>query len=169
MSVVKGEFVWWTNSSRSFDTCPLKAFIMKSICSFIICIFATMYGDAVSVTDGWLVSYRSCLLGALLPSSPSQSLLLTLVPSYSSPQLLGPTFLWRSCSSKSWFCLLRHSTAATRVYTCLSRTVTCDSLLLSVAIKRVSTIQLFVQEVVIWLVFSLSPKTAPIDDVKNRQ
>ena len=111
--------------------------------------------------DGW------CLVA--LVYSRHCCLLVPLVPSYSSPQLLGPTFLWRSCSSKSWFCLLRHSTAATRVYTCLSRTVTCDSLLLLVAIKRVSTIQLFVWEVVIWLVFSLSPKTTPIDDVKNHQ
>ena len=59
-----------------------KAQHMKSILSFIICISATMYGGAVSVTDGWLVS---CLLEALLLSGPSWSLLSALVPSYSSP------------------------------------------------------------------------------------
>ena len=48
---------------------------MKSIRSFIICISTTMYGGAVSVTDGRLVSCRSCLLGALLLLGPSWSLL----------------------------------------------------------------------------------------------
>ena len=157
---VKGESIWWTNSSRSFNTRSLRVFIMKSIRSFIICIFATMYGSALSATDGRLVSCRFYLLGALLPSSPSWSLLLALVPSCSSPRLLGPTFLWCSCSSRSWFCLVRRSTTAVRVCTYLSRAVVHGSslLLLLVAIERVSTIQLFVWEVVIWLLlFSRFP------------
>ena len=137
----------------SIDTCPLRAFIMKSIHSFIICIFATMYSCAVSVTDERLVSCCFCLLEALLPFGPSWFLLSAPVPSWSFPQLLGPTFLWPSCSSKSWFCLVRHSTFAARVYSCLLRAVVHGSspLLLLVAIERVSTIQHFVWEVVIWL------------------
>ena len=73
MGVVNGESVWWTSSSSSFDTRPLRAFIMKSILSFITCISATICGGAVSVTDGWLVFYRSFLLKALLSSGPSLS------------------------------------------------------------------------------------------------
>ena len=71
MGAVNGESVWWTSSSRSFNTHPLRAFIMKSILSFIICISTTIWGGAVSVPIGRLVSYRSCLLGAwpfLFPS-----------------------------------------------------------------------------------------------------
>ena len=137
--------------------CPFKAFIMKSILSFIIYIFATIYGGAVSVTDGRLVSCRSCLLGALLPFGPSRSFLSALVPSYSSSWLLGLASLWCSYSSRSWFCLVRHSTATARVCTCLSRVVVHGSspLLLLVAIERVSIIQLFVWEVVIWLLLFL--------------
>ena len=125
---------------------PLRAFIMKFIISFIICIFATICDGAVSAMDGRLISYHSCLLGALLPSSPSWSLLSAPVPSCSSPWVLGPASLWRNYSSRSWFCLVRHSTAVAKVCTCLSREVMHGSspLFLSVAIKRVSTIQLFV-------------------------
>ena len=75
-SAVKGESIRWTNSSRTFDTHPSRAFIMKSIRSVIICISVTMYGDVVSVTDGRLVSCRSCLFEALLPSGPASTLLL---------------------------------------------------------------------------------------------
>ena len=81
---VKGKSVLWTNSSRSLDTCPLRAFIIKSVISFITCISATMCGGTVSMTDGRLVSYHSCLLGALLPFSPSRSFLSALVLSCSS-------------------------------------------------------------------------------------
>ena len=70
-AAVKGESVRWTNSSRSFDSRRLRAFIMKSILSFIICISVTICDGVVSVTDGQLVSCRSSLLGALLPSGPS--------------------------------------------------------------------------------------------------
>ena len=145
---------------------------MKSIISFIICISATICGGAVSVMDGRLVSCHSCLLGALLPSGSSRSLLSTLVPSYSSPWLLGPTSLWRNCSSKSWLRLVRRSTATARVCTCLSRAVVCGSSpwWLLVTIERVSTIQLFVREVVVWLLLQESfPQMEPIDDAKNRQ
>ena len=153
MGAVKGESVRWTNTSRLLDTRPLRAFIMKSIIFFIICIFATMCASVVSAMDGWLVSCRSCQLRALLPSSHSWSLLSTLVPSYPSLWLLGPTFLLRNYSSRSWFYLVRRSTAVARVYTCLSRAVVRGSSpwLLLVVIEQVSTIQLFVWEVVVWL------------------
>jgi len=78
---VKGESIHWTSSSRSLNTRPLKAFIIKSIYSFIICISTTMHGGTVSTADGRLVACRSCQLGALLPSSPSWFLLSVLVPS----------------------------------------------------------------------------------------
>ena len=81
IGAVKGESVQWTNSLRLLDTRPLRAFIMKSICSFIICTSVTMCGGVVYVVDGWLVSCSSCLFEALLPSGPSQSLLSMLVPS----------------------------------------------------------------------------------------
>ena len=152
---VKGESVWWTNSSRLLDTRPLRAFIMKSIHTFIICISAIMCGGVVFTTDGRLESCPSSLLGALLPSGPSWSLILTLVPFCSSLWLLGLASLWHSYSSRPWFYLVRRCTAVSRVYTCLSRAVVHGSslLLLLVAIEQVSTIQLFVWEVVAWLLF----------------
>ena len=82
---VSGEFVLWTSSSRLFDTRSLRAFIMKSIISFIICISTTICGGLVFAMDGRLVSCHSCLLGALLPSGPSRSLLSALVPFCSFP------------------------------------------------------------------------------------
>ena len=156
---VNGESIWWTSSSRSFNTRPLRAFIMKSILSFIICISTTICDSAVSAMDGWLVSYRSCLLKALLPFGHSWSLLLALVSSCSSSWLLGPASLWLICSSRLWFCSVRRSTVAARVYTCLSRTVVRGSSLwlLLVAIERVSTIQLLIWEVVIWLLLFSFP------------
>ena len=133
---------------------------MKSIISFIICISATTCGGAVSVMDGRLVSCRSYLLRAWLPSSPSRSLISALVPSCSYPWLLGPTSIWRNCSSRSWFCLVRRSATAARVCTCLLRVTMhgFSPVWLLVAIKQVSTIQLFIWEVVIWLLlfYSLS-------------
>ena len=156
MDVVKGESVRWTKSSRSLDTRPLRVFIIKSIHSLIICISATMWGGTMSAVDGRLTSDRSSLLGALLPSGPSWYLLSTLVPSWSSFWVLCPAFLWRSCSSRSWFYLVRCSTAVMRVWTCLLRVVG-HSLspwtLLVVAIKRVSTMQLYVREAIVWLIF----------------
>ena len=71
MDVVKGDLVRWTKSSRSLDTYPLRAFIIKSIRSFIICIFVTMWGRAMSAVNGRLTSGRSGLLGAWLPFGPS--------------------------------------------------------------------------------------------------
>ena len=156
---IKGEFVRWTNLSRSLDTHPLKVFIMKSIIFFIICILATMCGGAVFMMDKRLVSCRSCLLGALLPSSPSLSLLSVLVPSCFSLWLLGPASLCCSCSSKSWFCLVRCSTTAARVCTYLSRAVVHGSSILLVAIEWVSLMQLFIWEAVVWpLVYFLPHK-----------
>ena len=84
MDVLKGESVWWTKLSRSLDTRLLRAFIIRSIRSFIICISATMWGGAMSAIDGRLTSGRSGLLRALLPFGHSWYLLFALVPSWSS-------------------------------------------------------------------------------------
>ena len=125
---------------------------MKFILSFIIYISTIVCGGVVSTMDGRLVSWHSCLLRALLPFGPSRSLFSALVPSCSSLWLLGLVSLWRSYSSRSWFCLVRRSTTTAKVCTCLSRAVRGSSpLLLLVAIERVSTIQHFVREVVVWL------------------
>ena len=70
---VNGELVLFSNSSRSLDTRPLRAFIITSICSFIACIFAIISGGVVSMRDGRLRFCRSGLLGALLPSGLSGS------------------------------------------------------------------------------------------------
>ena len=113
--VVKGASIQWTKSSRSLDTRPLRAFIIRYNCSLIICISATMWGRAMSAVDGRLTFGWSGLLGALLPSNLSWYLFSTLVPSWSSAWVLCPVFLWRSCSSRSWFYLVRHSTVAVRV------------------------------------------------------
>ena len=143
IGAVKGESVQWTNSLTLFDTCPLRVFIMKFILSFIICISAIMCGGAIYATDRRLVSYRSCLLRTLLPSGPSRSLLSAvcwvLVTSCFSPWLLCLVFLWRSCFSRSWFCLVRRSTATARVCTYLLRVVAHGSSpwLLLVTIERV--------------------------------
>ena len=102
---VNGESIRWTKSSRSLDTCPLWAFIMKSIRSFIIYILTTMWGGTVSVTNGQLVSCRSGLLGALLTFRPFWFLLSVLVLSWSSFWLSIVVFFWCNCSSKLWFCL----------------------------------------------------------------
>ena len=127
------------------------------------------------IYDGWMAGILSLLpTWALLPSGPFQSLLSALAPSCSSLWLLGLASLWRSCSSKSWFCLVRHSRDTTRVCTYLLRAVVCglSLVLLLVAIEQVSTIQLFVWEVLIWLLLLSRlnfPQTAPTDDAKNRQ
>ena len=113
----------------------------------------------------------TCLLGALLPSGPSWSLLSALVPSWSSSWVLSFAFFWRSCSSRSWFCLVRRSTAAVRVWTYLSRAMVhglSPWMLLVVAIEWVNTMQLFVWEAIVCLTSSF-PQTAPTDDAENRQ
>ena len=58
-------------NGEQVDTRPLRAFIIKSIISLIIYISATIWGGAISVAEGQLMSCRSGLLEALLPSSPS--------------------------------------------------------------------------------------------------
>ena len=73
-SVVNGESVRRTKSLRSLDTLPLRAFIIKFIRSFITCISVTMWGEVVLVMNGRLMSCRSRLLKALLPSSSFWSL-----------------------------------------------------------------------------------------------
>ena len=154
--MVKGESVRWTKSSRSLDTRSLRAFIIRSICSLIICISATMWGGAMFAVDGRITSGRSGLLGASLPSGSSWYLLSVLVPSWSSSWVLCPAFLWHSYSSRSWFCLVRRSTVALRVWTCLFRAMgrgSSPQTLLVVAIKWVSTMQLYVWEAIVWLIF----------------
>ena len=143
-AVVNGESVRLTRSSRSLDTRPLRAFIITSICSFIACISTKMRGGVASTSDGMLTFHRSNRLGALLPFGPSRSRCSTLESPRSSAILLS-AFRY-SCSSKTWFCLVRRSTATVKTYTCFSRAVGCDSssgTLLMVAIDRVSTMQLF--------------------------
>ena len=71
--VVNGESVLFTKSSRSLDTRPLRTFIITYICSFIVCISATMGGGVVSMRDGRLKFCRSGLLSVLLPSGLSCS------------------------------------------------------------------------------------------------
>ena len=81
---MNGESVRLTRSSRSLDTHPLKAFIITSICSFIACISTATGGGVISVRDGRLTFCGSGLLKALLPSGPSRSCRLALVPFWSS-------------------------------------------------------------------------------------
>ena len=143
-AAVNGESVWLMRSSRSLDTRPLKAFIITSICSFIACISAKTGGGVASTRDGMLMFRRSSRLGVLLPSSLLRSRRLALESPRSSTILLSA--FQCSCSSKTWFCLVRRSTAAVRTYTCFSRAVSCglsSGILLMVAIDRVSTMQLF--------------------------
>ena len=124
-TAVNGESVRLTRSSRSLDTCPLRAFIITSIYSFIACISAKTGGGVVSTRDGMLTFCRSSRLGALLSSDPSRSRHSTLESSRSSAILLS---VFRcSCSSKTWFCFVRHSTAVVKICTCFSRAVGCGS------------------------------------------
>ena len=120
--IVNGKSVLFTKSSRSLETRPLRAFIMTSICSFIAYISAKIGGGAVSVREGMLKFRRSGLLGLLLPSGLSSPLRSELSPWFSSWTLCHAS-LWRSCSSRSRFCFVRRSTAAARVWTCLSNAV----------------------------------------------
>ena len=125
--MVNGESVRWTKSSRSLNTLSLSAFIIKSIRSFIICISATMWGGAVTVMDGWLMSCDSDLLEALLPFDPSWFLRSALVLSWSTSWVPITAFFYRNYSSRSWFCLVRCSTVAVRVWIYLFRAVGCSS------------------------------------------
>ena len=129
--VVKGESVQWTSSLRSMDTCPLMAFIIIYILSFIICMSCTICNALPSSSDQRLMSFHwSRLLATLLSSlfslswwSPVEGwLLLRLSCSCSSQCSLGHhSFLWFSCYSDSWLSWVSRLTAATRVYTCLSK------------------------------------------------
>ena len=71
MGIVNGESVLFTKSSRSLETCPLRAFIIASICSFIACISAKIGGRVGSMREGMLKFRRSGLLDLLLPSGLS--------------------------------------------------------------------------------------------------
>ena len=143
-AAVNGESVRLMRSSRSLDTHPLRVFIITFICSFIACISVKTGGRVASTRDGMLTFHCSSRLGALLPSGPSRSRRSALESPRSSAILLSAFRC--SCSSKTWFCLVRRSTAAVRTYTCFSRAVGCGSssgTLLMVAIDRESTMQLF--------------------------
>ena len=124
-AVVNGELVRLTRLSRSLDTRPLRAFIITSICSFIACISSKIGGGVASTRDGMLTFRCSSRLGALLPSGPSRSRCSALESPRSFAILLSAFRC--SCSSKTWFCLVRRSTAAVRTYTCFSRAVGCGS------------------------------------------
>ena len=109
------------------------------------------------IYDGWIASILSARGIAAFwsfsvsPFGISAFLLLsvTVRPSIALVQL----FL------QAMVCLVRHSTATTRVYTCLSRAVVRGSspLLLLVAIERVSTMQLLVWKALIWLLLLSRP------------
>ena len=107
------------------------------------------------ICDGWTARVLSFgLLGALLPFGSSWSFLSALVPFWSSFWVLCLAFFWCSYFSRSWFCLVRRFTVTARVWTCLSRVVVRGSspwTLLVIAIERVSTMQLFVWEAIVWL------------------
>ena len=81
---MNGESVLFTRSSRSLETRPLRAFIMTSIYSFIACISARMGGGVAFVREGMLELRLSVLLGSVLPSYFSGSLLSELSPWFSS-------------------------------------------------------------------------------------
>ena len=118
-------------------------------CSVIACISAATGGGVISIGDGRLTFCCSGLLGALLPSGPSWSRHSALVPSWS-PSWVPCLAFRHSCYSRIWFCLVRRSIAAVRVYIYLLRAVGHGSsswILLVVAIDRVSTMQLFVRKV----------------------
>ena len=125
MTVVNRELVRLMRSSRSLDTCPSRAFIITSICCFITCIFAKTGGGVASMRDGMLTFRCSSRLGALLPSGPSRSRHSALESPRSSGILLSAFRC--SCFSKTWFYLVRRSTAAVRTCTCFSRAVDCGS------------------------------------------
>ena len=158
--------------TRSLDTRPLRAFIIAFICSFIACISATTGGGVISVKDERLTFCRSSLLRALLPSDPSRSHSSALVSSRSSLGISCLVFRC-SCSSKIWFCFVRRSTAAIKVYTCLSKAVSRGSsswTLLVVTINQVSTMQLFFREalaVTYNTTYDVSSQTAPTDDARK--
>ena len=130
---VKGEFVCWTNLSKLVDTCPLMAFIIMSIFSFIICMSWAIRIALTSNSNGRLVSFcPSRLLGILLYSRSSLSYRYPIGRgrpfcsslSYSSSWSSGClSFLWFSCCSNSWLHWVSHSTTAVRVCTCLSKTL----------------------------------------------
>ena len=124
-ATVNGESVQLTRSSRSLDTRPLRAFIITSICSFIACISAKTGGGVASTRDGMVTFRRSSRLGALLPSGPSRSRCSALESPKSSTILLSAFRC--SYSSKTWFCLVRRSTAVVRTCTYFSRAVGCGS------------------------------------------
>ena len=144
MGAVKGDVVWHLSpESIHYEVYPLLHHL--HLCNHV---------QLCRICDGWttgvllLLSARGvAAFWSFLVSSFGAGTLLVL------PTIVGSHILWPSCSSKSWFCLVRHSTFAARVYSCLLRAVVHGSspLLLLVAIERVSAIQHFVWEVVIWL------------------
>ena len=79
---VNDESVRWNKSLRSLDTRPLRAFIMKSIRSFIICISATMWGGN-RICGGW-----SAGILPLLPARGDAAFLALLIPFFCAGSLL---------------------------------------------------------------------------------
>ena len=177
-SVVNGELIQWTSMSKLVDIQPFKAFIIKSIFSFIVCISCTMCKMLISSLEERLVSYWSCLLTMLLSSWSSLSwwsfvrgrLLLRLSLSCVSLWSFNSySFRYSNCCSNLWFRWVSHSIAAARVCTFLFNAL--GGLLVSwlvVAIDRVRTIQLFVIETTIWLI-THSHKWRQLMMHKNRQ
>jgi len=103
--------------------------------------------------DCWYLVILVCLGRCCLLAPPSSFFWHWFLPSLP----LGCSAL---SSSRSWFCLVRHSTAAARVWTCLSKVVVrglSPWLLVVVAIKQVSTMQLFVQEAISMAYFLIFP------------
>ena len=149
---------------------------LESVHHYLHLLFYRLYlrdnrGRVASMRDGRLTFCRSNLLGALLPSGPSRSHLSALVSSRSSSRISCPIFR-HSCSSKTWFCLVRHSTATVRICTCFLRAVghgLSSWTLLVVTIDRVSTMQLFFREAlaVTYDTTYRSPQTAPTDDARK--
>ena len=70
---MKGKSVHWISLSKLVDTRTLRAFIIMSIFSFIVCISCAMRNTSTSSSKGRLVSYWSHLLTALLSSWSSFS------------------------------------------------------------------------------------------------
>ena len=127
-SVVNGELIQWTSLSKLMDIQPFKAFIIKSIFSFIVCISCTMCKMLISSLEERLVSYWSCLLTMLLSSWFSLSwwsfvrgrlllrLSLSCVSLWSFNSCL---FRYSNCCSNLWFRWVSHSIATARVCTFL--------------------------------------------------
>ena len=123
--------------------------VHHEVYSFLYHLHLCDYVRRSRICAGWLAGILSFLstrgIAAFWP---------LLVPSWSSSKVLSDAFFWHNCSFRSWFCLVRHSIVVVKVWTCLSRAVgrgLSPWTLLVVTIERVSTMQLFVREAMVWL------------------